>query len=381
MDTFDRESLDRLAGNQGGPCVSLYMPTHLPGKDSEQDAIRHRNLLHQAERMLAESWIDENLAGEFLAKANGLSSDTKFWDRRQKGLAIFVSPVTFEAYRTSIPLVEQVTVANRFRVRPILPLLEHDISFLLLSLSQNQVALYAVDEQSIDELEVPNIPLNLNESLNYVASDRGSQVHAAMRGNHGKQAGVFHGQGGKPDSSQEDLLAFFGIVDKAITGYLGNSTRPMMLACVASHAPLYRKKNSYKHLMSECLTGNHEHDNKQDLHQRAWEIGKRLLTTEADMIAARYADRSGTTKVSDEASTIIPSAIAGRVEALLYDPKAQLFGRYDASAENLVLTGEAGDEDLIDIAAIETVRHGGSIHVLTDQDIPTNAPMAAIFRY
>ena len=46
------DELKQLAETRGATCVSIYMPTHREGSEVQQDPIRLRNLLAEAERRL-----------------------------------------------------------------------------------------------------------------------------------------------------------------------------------------------------------------------------------------------------------------------------------------------------------------------------------------
>jgi hypothetical protein len=255
------------------------------------------------------------------------------------------------------------------------------MSFHVLAISEKQVALYAGDEQSIQKVKVPDLPANLVESLNYSGADRGSQVHSAMRDVAGKQAAVFHGQGGQADTKKVDQMAYCAEVDKAVTAWLGDSTRPLLLAGVEQLATVYRKKNSYTHLLDKTLTGNHDHKSNHQLHEGAWKIVQPLLKSEGAKVANLYAERLGTKKVSDDPCQVVADACQGRVGWLLYDPKAQLLGQCVSAGAEVHITGQSHDDDLVDLAAIKTLQHGGEIYAMTEQDVPTNSPLAAIFRY
>jgi hypothetical protein len=49
MEIFTRKELKILAQAQDGPCVSLYLPTHRVPTEIQQDRLRLKNLLRQAE--------------------------------------------------------------------------------------------------------------------------------------------------------------------------------------------------------------------------------------------------------------------------------------------------------------------------------------------
>jgi hypothetical protein len=48
MDSIVREDIQRLAAAEGGPHVSLYMPTHRAVKYNGQDPLQFRNMLKRA---------------------------------------------------------------------------------------------------------------------------------------------------------------------------------------------------------------------------------------------------------------------------------------------------------------------------------------------
>ena len=52
MDILNPTDLKSLIAQQGKWCVSLYMPTHRVGREQQQDPIRLKNLLAEAETKL-----------------------------------------------------------------------------------------------------------------------------------------------------------------------------------------------------------------------------------------------------------------------------------------------------------------------------------------
>ncbi len=381
MNTFDRQSLQRLMDHRTSPCVSLFFTTHPTGKEGEQDAIRFKNLLNEAEKQLSAKWMRRPDSQKLLEVARRLPKDVGFWKNRDVGMAVFAAPGRFQTYRVPTPFEEQVCVAHRFRVRPLLPLLEQHLSFLLLSISENLVALYVVDENSIEKVDVPGLPTRMSDLLNYVGADRGSQVHTAMRGAHGKQGAVFHGQGGHADTAKEEELIFCAAINDAVTSWLGQSTRPLLLATVESLGAIYRGKNTYKHLMQATLLGNHDYESLSDLHDKAWEAVQPLQRAEASSAAEHYSDLLGTKRAIDASCQVVLAAMDGRVDTLLYDQTATLYGSWDLSINCIKVSDSADKDDLVELAAVEALRHGGTVHAMTSEEMPTQTPMAAILRY
>ena len=92
---------------------------------------------------------------------------------------------------------------------------------------------------------------------------------------------------------------------------------------------------------------------------------------------------SGDTRASTGIERVVRAAYQGRIDALLLTEDEAVWGRYDEATDE-VATGarlaETG-EDLLDAAAVQTLRHGGRVHVLPTGETPEGWPVAAILRY
>lgn len=61
----------------------------------------------------------------------------------------------------------------------------------------------------------------------------------------------------------------------------------------------------------------------------------------------------------------------------------QVWGRFDPDKDRVDVheSPEPGDQDLLDLSAIQTLIKGGAVFALTPQEVPDQAPLAAILRY
>ena len=59
------------------------------------------------------------------------------------------------------------------------------------------------------------------------------------------------------------------------------------------------------------------------------------------------------------------------------------WGTFDAATNTLQIHEQAqpGDEDLLDLAATQTLLHDGAVYVLAQGEMPDAAPLATVFRY
>jgi hypothetical protein len=61
----------------------------------------------------------------------------------------------------------------------------------------------------------------------------------------------------------------------------------------------------------------------------------------------------------------------------------QQWGAFDLSTNTIRLHQEAepGDEDLLDLAAVQTLLQAGKVYALDPDGVPDGVPIAAVFRY
>lgn len=386
---LDAHSVQQLIEDRGSPRVSIFLPTHERGAETQQDPIRLDNLLDEAERSLKDGENGRE-AGVILAPARDLLKDESFWKHQAHGLAVFLSPDEMRLYRLPIELRERVVVAERFHVKPLLPLLTGDGRFLILALSQARVRLFEASRDSIRPLDLHDVPASLRDAVGYDWEERSLQFHAANRGTRadvGTGAGpgvIFHGQGSSADDTKPEVRKYLQAVDRGILRLLQDRSRPLVLAAVEWVASMFRDISKYPNVMKGVVDGNPDRSTPEELREEAWKIVEPQFRAARDTATSRYRELGGGNGglTSDEVADILPAAFAGRVRTLFVARDVERWGRYDEATTRVVLNGErtTGDDDLLDVAAAETLARDGEIYALDAEDMP-GGPIAAIFRY
>ena len=141
MDILTRVELEQLMRKEQQWCVSIYTPTHRTGTDAQQDPIRLKNLLRQAEKNLSTQGVSRRAVQKMLAPAILLLQDAYFWQHQSDGLAIFLSSNKIRRYRLPLNFEELMVVDDHLYIKPLLPLFTGDGQFYILALSQNKVRL------------------------------------------------------------------------------------------------------------------------------------------------------------------------------------------------------------------------------------------------
>ena len=383
MDIITPRDLENLLQRQTGLCTSIYLPTHISGPEAPQDALRLKNLVAAAREKLIANGLRPANVRQSLEVIEELSRDAAFWDYRGKGLAVFLSDDTLARFRLAMPVDETVVVNRRFHVKQLLPAVAADGRFYVLALSRNRVRLLEATSYAWKVAPVADLPKNLDESLNLVGADRGSQVHTAMHGRMGKQAAVFHGQGGQPDTAKEELLQYFQRISAALRPVLRDSRNPLILACVEYEAPIFREACDYPHIADELLTGNFDYAADHEIYAQALPIARQIFDRTRERAAARYRELADTNRAANRLDAVLPAAHHGRVETLFVDRRAVELGAYDPAKQIISYGGVAGApvEDLLDRAAVESLLRGAAVYAVPREQMPDDNDIAAVFRY
>lgn len=385
MELLDKDQVRSLIEHREAPCVSIYMPTHRAGAETQQDPIRLKNLLRQAEDNLTDGGLRGTEAQEVLKPAGHLLGDDDFWQHQSDGLALFLSGGLFKVFRLPFKFSELVVAGERFHVKPLLPLLSGDGQFYVLALSKNQVRLLQGTRHSVGEVDLENVPTSFAEALGREEREKQLQFHTVAR----QAAAIFHGHGGgaaDDTTHKKDLLRYFNQVDKGLHELLSGRTAPLVLAGVEYLLPIYREANTYPHLMGDRIVGNPEKLSPQDLHEQAWAILEPHFASAQKEAAAHYRELAGGERASNRLEEIVPAAYHGRVDSLFVGVGVQRWGRFDPDAGQVRVHEErqSGDQDLLDLAAVQTLTHSGEVYAVAPEEVPggnSGVPVAAVFRY
>ena len=388
MDTLSKHELRTLLEKQEGACVSFFLPTRRGGVESQQDELRLRHQIRDAENRLLLENLRSTEVEKLLEPLNMLLEDGDFWMHTVDGLAIFRSSEVFRYYRLSCSFKEQVIVSDHFYLKPLLPFLANDGRFYLLALSQNEIRLLEGTRYSVQEVELPEaVPESLAEALKYDESENEvwfySSSSGASVGKGGRRAAIFYGQGVGHDDSKDHLLRYFQQIDRGLHELLKDERAPLVLAGVEYLFPLYRQANTYPYLLDHGVPGNPDKLSSEALHEQAWAVVKPYFRTAQAENAAQYMDNVGTERTSNNIREIIPAAYYGRVSSLFVAIDQELWGIFDPTNNTMHVHKEPRfrDDDLLDEAATQTLLHGGSVYAVEQKKIPGEAQVAAVFRY
>jgi hypothetical protein len=385
MDILSRNDLEALATERDGCHISIFMPTHRAGAEIQKDPIRLKNLLREARDHVIESGLRAPQAQALLSPARSLLEDRPFWQHQSDGLAIFVSSNEFHPYRLPFNFKELVVAADHFHIKPLLPLLSGDGRFYVLAISQKELRLLQGTQFSVGEVDLEGVPTSLAEALSFDDPERRLQFHTATGSTvaEGSRPAAFHGHGALTRDGKVDILRYFHQVDKGMQELLSGEQVPLVLAGVDYLLPLYKEANSYRHLVDEGTEGNPQELSNKELHRRAWAIVHPQFQRAQEEAAAQYRRWADTERASNLLEEVVPVAYYGRIDSLFVALGLQCWGQVDPKTRQIRIHKEAkaGDEDLLDTAAVQTLLKSGTVYAVEPEEVPGGAPLAAVFRY
>jgi hypothetical protein len=155
-------------------------------------------------------------------------------------------------------------------------------------------------------------------------------------------------------------------VERGVTTLLRPNGEPLILAGVEYDVAIYRQLNTYPHLLEQAIDGSPDGQTARHLHDRAWEIVSQYPSEPLKKALADYGNSSGAALLLGDATAIGNAAVDGRVAGLFLLENAGTSGQPD---------------DPLNMAALETVLHGGWAFELSVADMPAKDSATALLRF
>jgi Bacterial archaeo-eukaryotic release factor family 3 len=385
---FTQNDLRSLIDATAQPAVSVFLPTHVKGREVRQGPVRLRNLLAQAEQKLLGRGMRGEEARALLAPARRMVDDDVFWRHQDRGLAVFVAPGLFRYHRVPIDVAEQVLVSPQFHVKPLLGLLAIDGRFFVLTLSASRARLFEGSRFSFIEREVA-----FPEGVGAVAaetdySENTRHASPVARPQSGAPGGIpkTHGFGDSPEEYRKvEQVDYLRRIASALEGEVGTEAAPILVAADPQNRGHFLKIAGKGNIVPVGIDLNPDALDPEDLHRIALEhvsphflAARRRALEQFNVLLG-----NGDARASLTVEEIVRGARFGRVEMLFLAESETLWGHYDEKADEVIARGtpNGADTDLLDYAASHTLLQRGHVDLLPKQDMPRGALAAAIFRY
>jgi len=380
MDIAPKDYPTELLAAPGGPCLSLYQPTHRHFPDNRQDPIRFRNLVKELAQSVRQRAPQQT--AELLEPLEALAADREFWNCTLDGLAVLRSYGFFRVFRLQRSVPERAVVADSFHTKPLMRIWQSADRFQVLALSRSEIKLYEGNRDALDVAELdPRVPSTVTDALGEELTEP-SLTASARRGGVGGE--IFHGHGSKDAEVDRDAERFFRIIDAAVLEHHSRSSGlPLLLAALPEHQGLFRQMTRNPFLLPDGIDLNPDAVSIDGLRERAWSAVEPHFLARLARLVDAFQKAQAKGFGADDLDTIAEAAAMGRVKTLLLDADRVVPGRIDGETGRT----EAGElerpdvDDLLDDLGEIVLGKSGEVVVVPGERMPTQTGAAAVFRY
>jgi len=361
-----------------GPSITVILPPCRPGELAATSAALLKVQVHHAERLLAERGVSETEAADLLAPLQYLTEDTTLFSGSQWGRAIFRSPTVYRHFQVMQPIRAKLTVASCFAIRALLPELSLPSEFYVLELSKKRISLLRCTPFHATPVGLPEgVPQTLEEALQLEAPDHDLENRSFAGTSMGAMRAVRFGTGSGRETQHAHLGDFYKLVDRGMRKLLHGGGTPLVLAGVDEDTALYRSISACPTLVPDSIHGS-----------------PTVSTQEAEIVRKGYAlihaecvdreikawieakERLAPARFSTELRDILRAAFEGRVMSLSIDETARRTGEFAMGEYR-----SWGTEDLLNLAAVQTILHNGKVVGMPNDRLPGGAAVAAQLRF
>ncbi|WP_323005765.1 hypothetical protein [Pseudorhodobacter sp.] len=348
-------------------CVSIYLATTPLTHEIGQSRTRLRQLAKDAIHELEAAGIEKRRIWPLQEHFDTVLEDDEFWEHQAHSLAILATPEKLLTYRLANELTESVAVADRFHLKPLLRAVTFPNAAHVLAVSENAVRLIEVSSDlPATEVKVPKMP-----------KDAASAVGKATINDSGTGRRIQGKEGQKIRLAQ-----YIRKIDAALQPVLAHSEIPVILASTMPVASLFRSLSRVA-LLDGMIELAPDHLTEAELAKAARPVLDAYYAKRIAEFRTHYDSHASQNRATSDISDVARAATFGGVETLLIDMDVIVPGTVDATTGAVTFAAEADASSygVINEIAGRALRTGARVLAVRKQDIPAEAPLAAILRY
>lgn len=361
-----------------GPCITIVLPPYHPGEPAQSRAALLKANLQDASQQLAHRGFPKAAIADLLAPLEQLAHDTASLTGSHWGRAVFRSPDVFYQFQLTHAAKASSTVSGCFAIRRILPELWAPSLFYILAVTNKSVRLFRCNYERAEAVGLPpGVPTTLEEALELEPPDHDLENRSAIGTTTGSMHAIRFGTGSGREAEHAHLADFYKLVDRGIRKLVHEPGIPLLLAGVEEETDAYRDVSTYPNLVRAALRGspNLSLQDAETVSQACSILRADEFRREAETLT-RAKERSAPGHVSTDVDAILRAAFEGRVHQLYLGENAERSDVFERGSYR-----SWGKEDLLNLAAVETILHGGKAFEMPSDMMVDGAGAFAIMRF
>jgi hypothetical protein len=327
-------NLQQLQSLRSYPSVSILLPTHRTHPDNQQDPIRLRNLLGQAnDRLLAE--FPKREAEPVLARLQDLAERVDF-PRTQDALALFASHEFADLLYLPYPVRERVQVDDTFATRDLVFSRNRSPRYWVLALSEQPTRLFEAVRDALTEVTTGGFPM----------TDTGPGAATRLPGGLGVNRSAY-----RDDADRR----FFRAVDDNLASVLREDALPLALAGVTRNLAFFSEVSRHTDLIFATLEGSYDRTPAHELAQRIWPLAQDGFAARRQRALVDLEEAVGAHRYAAGMGECWHLAQEGRAETLLVEEDFHYPAHLDATGQHLIPADDAEAPGVLDDAVDDLI--------------------------
>lgn len=359
-----------------GPFITVCLPARHPGAPDLSRAERLKTIVRETGLELVRRRFLGNI-DNLMKPLTRLSSEADVLSGGSDSV-IFLSPAIFHRFRLLAPTPESVTIAAHPHITPLLANMISHRDFYVLALGKKKLRLGRWQDAACTEVTLPpGVPSSFEESRELDQPDHDLQNHTRAGSSADHAASTRFGTGWERDLAHDRLRQYLQAVDRELSGVLANA--PLVLVGTEEELGAYRAASGYPRIFC-AKPASPEHLSWVELGELARQALMAARREEAEAVLREFRETCRRDRVLSGLRDVLEASHAGRVHRLLVEKDATQTGLLGPNFSAASM-GIEGEQDLINAAAVETIRNRGEITVVEPGELREAGPMAAILRY
>src|SRR5690625_5464555 len=245
---ISRTSIEELIDRTDDLNLTITLPTHKKGEEVQQDPIRFKNLLSEAESQLLEKGMKRLDVEEILKRPRQLLEDYNFCYHAEAGMVFYMHRDLFEIYQLPYSLNERVYLRDHFLITPLLPMVSLNGTWAMLALRPKNLRLLRCTRESIENITPGDIFTNIEDFV-------GDRQEASLQFHSSADSEVmYYGPGSADNERKKRKETYMRGVEKSVTALMKQMGEPLVLVGSEDIISLYRSLNKYQRLLETPVT-------------------------------------------------------------------------------------------------------------------------------
>ncbi len=367
--------------DKDGPLISLYQPTHKSTPDNKQDPILFKNLLRDIEKAL-EELPDFDAVDQIMKPLYAIKEDKEFWNHSYEGIAVFATVNKCIVYRLDSPVKELALVAKTFHIKPLIKAYQSNENYLLLGLSKENFSILKGNKNGFIPIAIDKeTPRTLQEVLGYEKTEI-NLTHGSYSG--AGNPAMYHGYGDVNQEIEKDTEKYFRYVDGFVTEHYSKPLKmPVILITLTEHHTVFKQLSNNPYLLEEGIHKSIDSMDIKEIQSEAWKIIETIKSKNTPDITETYTNAEADALGSSDLESVAKAAVESRVDTLYIEDEKSIPGKIDTETGKVIFNSSQSIDhgDLLDDLAEIVLTHGGTVKVLSGEEMPSKTGVAAIYRY